>query len=281
MWMKHIFLIIAVIAICIVVIFLPYMEGEYDPLAVVLSSIFQFANFASLLLIPVGLIWCIMDLVKRERSPIPKHRAYLGKTALVVMVIIILFASLGAFASGSRFSAIVVLLLGIYLFMKIPQKRKHIELTTKGSYDVTPYYFIFIPLAVFSVRSLFLETAKNKSTTFVIKQSEQLIQEIEAYNKINEHYPVSLQSTVEDYHPSIIGISRFQYELNGSAYNLYFEQPSDMVGTQEIVMYNKMDEHDMTVHNQDILRITPGNIIRGYHKVANLSQKHWKVFYFD
>ncbi len=54
-----------------------------------------------------------------------------------------------------------------------------------------------------------------------------------------------------------------------------------MIGTQEIVMYNKLGEHEMTVHNQDLLRIAPENIRRGYHAVAELPNPHWKVFYFD
>jgi len=55
----------------------------------------------------------------------------------------------------------------------------------------------------------------------------------------------------------------------------------DRIGTQEIVMYNPLDEHEMTVHNQDLLRIAPQNILRGYHEEADLQQLHWKIFYFD
>ncbi len=115
----------------------------------------------------------------------------------------------------------------------------------------------------------------------MIQQSEQLITDIEAYKKTNGHYPVSLHSTIEDYHTEVSGIPRFHYELKGDAYNLYFEQISNMLGTEEIVMYNKLDEQEMTVHNQDLLRIPYNNIIHGYHKVRELPQKHWKIFYFD
>ncbi len=51
-----------------------------------------------------------------------------------------------------------------------------------------------------------------------------------------------------------------------------------MIGTQEIVMYNKLGEHEMTVHNQDLLRIASENIRRGYHAVADLPNPHWKFF---
>ncbi len=77
------------------------------------------------------------------------------------------------------------------------------------------------------------------------------------------------------------GIKRFHYERNGDAYNIYFEQTSDIIGTEEVVMYNKLDVHEMTVHNQDLLRIASENTLRGYHKESDLPQPHWKIFYFD
>ncbi len=78
------------------------------------------------------------------------------------------------------------------------------------------------------------------------------------------------------------GIPCFYYGRNGEAYNIYFEQTSEMLGTEEVVMYNKLDKHEMTVHNQDLLRLAPeSSISRGYHKEADLPQPHWKIFYFN
>lgn len=147
--------------------------------------------------------------------------------------------------------------------------------------NIMPYYFIVIPVSVLFVRMTWLEKVKDERTDFVIKKSEQLIADIEAYKKTNGHYPISLLSTIEDYKTFVSGIPRFYYELNGDAYNLYFEQFSNVIGTEEIVMYNKLGEHEMTVHDQDLLRIAPENILRGYHKVADHPQPHWKIFYFD
>jgi hypothetical protein len=39
----------------------------------------------------------------------------------------------------------------------------------------------------------------------------------------------------------------FHYERNGDGLNTYFEQTSEMLGTEEIVMYNKLGECEMTV----------------------------------
>jgi len=40
---------------------------------------------------------------------------------------------------------------------------------------------------------------------------------------------------------------------NGKAYNVYFKQFSDELDAEEIVMYNKLNEHYFTAHSQDIL----------------------------
>jgi hypothetical protein len=275
--MKHVFIILLTITIIVTGIFLPYIPGDYDYFAVGLSHIFQFSIFASLLLVPTGLIWLILNITKGRSMPTAKYHIYFRIVALVITTIIFLAGALGAFASHNRFSAIIILGVGVFLFVF----RKKVKNLFSVPDNILPYYFIIIPLTVLLIRMTFLETVKNKTTDFVIQRSEQLIQDIEAYKKANGHYPVSLLSTIEDYQPRVSGIPRFYYERNGEAYNLYFEQFSDAVGTQEIVMYNKLGEHEMTVHNQDLLRIAPENILRGYHKEADLPQPHWKIFYFD
>lgn len=280
--MKHTLSIVLIIAVTVTGMLLPYMHGDHDYFAVGISSIIQFAAFASLLFVPIGVIWCLMDFFSRGRKNTTiTHAIRLRNITWVVTAIVILAAALGGFASHNRFSALIILGSGIFILVNL--RRKAIDLRAKNSAHLngTPFFLIFIPLVIFLVRISFLEKVKDKSTEFVIEQSELLIEDIEAYKIKNGHYPVSLLSTIEDYKTNVSGIERFHYERNGNAYNLYFEQFSDVVGTQEIVMYNKLNEHEMTVHNQDLLRITPGRIFRGYHKSAELRQEHWKIFYFD
>ena len=276
--MKHVIAILTAIVAISTGIFLPYIHGDYDRFAVGIFYILQFAAFASLLFAPLGILLLILNIVNRKNAEAVKYPLYARKTVFVVIVLIVLAAALGAVAANSRFSAIIILVLGGFslfiLFNKVKGLLSDLD-------SIRPYYFIFIPLSVVFIRLAYLEKVKDKATDFVITQSEQLIHDIEAYKKVNGYYPISLLSTIEDYKPSVSGIQRFHYELNGTAYNLYFEQISNMLGTQEIVMYNKLGEHEMTVHNQDLLRIAPANIRRGYHRVADHTRKHWKIFYFD
>jgi hypothetical protein len=274
--MKHLLTILLTIVIFSTGIFLPFIHGDYDYFAVGLSYIFQFGIFTSLLLVPTGLIWLILNITNRQNKQAVKYPLYLGRAIFVTAIIITLASALGAFASDNRFSAIAILGIGICLFLV----RKRINLQPIPN-SIIPYYLIIIPLTVVSIRLAYFEKTKDKSTDFAIKQSEQLIADIEAYKNTNGHYPASLLSTIEDYHTGVSGIPRFHYELKGNAYNLYFVQTSNMLGTEEIVMYNKLNEQEMTVHNQDLLRIPYNNIIHGHHKVQPLPQGHWKIFYFD
>jgi hypothetical protein len=274
--MIHVYLILLTIIIILTGIFLPYFHGDYDHFAVGLSYIFQFASFASLLLVPVGLIWFLMNLANRKDLHQVKYPFYFSNAAFVIIIIIVLAAAIGAFASNNRFSSIAILSAGFILSF---WKRRKIKDLFRGHF--TPYYFILIPVTVIFIRLTFLEKVKNNSSLFAIRQCELLIQDIESYKKTNGHYPVSLLSTIEDYKPLISGILRFHYELKGNAYNIYFEQVSTMLGTEEIVMYNKLDEQEMTVHNQDLLRIPYSSILHGHHKVVQMPIPHWKIFYFD
>jgi hypothetical protein len=274
--MKNVFLILLIIAIVLTGIFLPYFHGDYDYFAVGISYISQFGAFTSLLFVPIGLICWIMKFFNKGKNEPLSNPTYLSKTAFFITVIIVLASAVGAFASNNRFSAIAILCAGIYFLLA--RRKKIMNLFSRQS---TPYYFIFIPLTVIFVRLTFLEKVKDNSTDYAIRQCELLIQDIETYKKTNGHYPVSLLSTIEDYKPLISGIPRFHYELKGDAYNIYFEQISNMLGTEEIVMYNKLDEQEMTVHNQDLLRLPYNSILHGHHKVVQIPNQHWKVFYFD
>jgi hypothetical protein len=56
------------------------------------------------------------------------------------------------------------------------------------------------------------------------------------------------------------GIKRFYYEPFGNAYNVYFEQFATDLTIKAVVMYNKLDEHDFSSHNSDLLLLSPEQI---------------------
>ncbi len=148
---------------------------------------------------------------------------------------------------------------------------------------MAPMYLICIPLAVLLIRTIFIDKAAEYSRNSAIKNSEQLIKDIETYYQKNGHYPTSMLSLWKDYKTSVVGIKQYHYEPNGKSYNLYFQQVPSNVATQEIIMYNKLDEHQMTSHDQDLLLLSINDLNqqRGYFAVQNLPNPHWKQFLFD
>ncbi len=133
-------------------------------------------------------------------------------------------------------------------------------------------------LAVLLVVCVFL-SSRNRA----IRNSVELIAEIEAYRTERGHYPLSLAALHKDYEPGVIGVEHYHYEPRGSAYSVFFEQPAGPLGTREIVMYNKLDEHALPSHDTDILRWSPEELAArpGHYAIHDASSPHWKYFWFD
>ena len=157
---------------------------------------------------------------------------------------------------------------------------KHAEVRT---FNPAPLYLVVVPLVAavpaFTLVGRAVEFSRNRA----IDNSARLIGDIERYYDARGHYPPSLLALHPDYKPLVVGIEKYQYEPNGDAYNVFFEQLSDRLGNREIVMYNKRDEHVMTSHDMDLLTLTPAELARqrGYNAVHDASRAHWKYFWFD
>ena len=278
----HFIRITIITSLMLILIFLPYMPGEYDASAVALSSMAQLLGLSSLLLVPIGIAWLIHEIIKKG-SQTSNKTYYFAIAALIVSVLVALITSLGAFINNNLSLAIITLVVYIFILLKIVSRLKQIKNAHSNGFNPTPYYLICIPIAVMLIRFLIIVPATEFSRNYTIRESEKYIQDIEAYYTRNGHYPASLLSLWNDYHPAIRGIKQFHYEINGSSYNVYFEQFSNEPGIREIVMYNKLGEHEMTSHDMDLLQLSSEeqNRQRGYISVYDLPQKNWKYFWFD
>ena len=78
-------------------------------------------------------------------------------------------------------------------------------------------------------------------------------------------------------------LEQYYYDPNGKAYNLIFEHLPDDLTTREIVMYNKLDEHNIRSHPGFIFRLTSEEFkgYRGYFAEYDLPKQHWKYYLFD
>lgn len=281
----HFIRITIITVFILILIFLPYMPGEYDASAITLSSMAQLLGFSGLLFVPIGIAWLIYKIVKQgTKGSQTSNKAYpFAIAALIVSVLVALITALGAFINNSPGLSIITIVVYILIVSKIVSKLKQVKSADNNKFNPTPYYLICIPVLVMVIRFMVIGSATEFSRNFAISQSQKYIQDIEAYFTRNGHYPKSLLSLWSDYDPAIRGIHRFHYEVNGTAYNVYFEQFSNKLGIKEIVMYNKLGEHEMTSHDMDLLQLSveEQNRQRGYISVHDLPQKHWKYFWFD
>src|SRR4030095_10885139 len=279
----HFIRIIIATLLIVAFMFSPYIPGDYDNFSLTLSAMAQLLSFVGLLLVPIGMPWLIYETVKRSKKVSSNKITFrFALTSFVVSCIVGLATVMAGFVGGSLSLGIMTLAVYIYIASKVIVKMQKLKVQESSGFNLTPFYLICIPTIAVLVRFMFIPTATEFSRNYAIKQSEQLIQHIEAYYAKNGHYPISLHSVWEDYKPGITGIKRYYYEPSGNAYNLFFEQFAAELNIKEIVMYNKFDEQDFSSHNSDLLVLTDEiKLQRGYVSVTELQTPHWKYFSFD
>jgi hypothetical protein len=270
--------------------FYPFLPGKYDPLAVTLSTLAQLFGTAGLLLVPLGVLWLVFELrerIQRNRNlPHPIRGFYFAITALIAASIVAIAVSLLIlFGIGVSFG-LLALALWSYTVSRLIPRLKLLKTADAKNLNPTPLYLIVIPTVVLLFQITLAAPATQFSRNLAIRNSAELINDIERHHTAHGRYPSSLLAVWKDYHPSVVGIEQFHYALNGDAYNLFFEQPRflfDNFGTREFVMYNALDEHVMPSHASWILIWSPAELAenQGWYAVHEASTSHWKYFWFD
>ena len=274
---KHLLGIIAAIVFVALCTFLPFLPGEHDSLAITVSTMAQVFGVVGLLLVPVGLLWIASD-----RSQRFAERRY-GFALLAVITSSIVWAAvcLVALMNSGYALGVFTVALWVYVVIKVWPGLKH----KAERRSAVPSYMVAVPAVVALLQFGFLERAVEFSRNRAILNSAPLIADIEKYREANGRYPTSLLSVSKDYKPGVIGIAHYEYEPHGDGYNLLFEQFAYRFGTQEFVVYNPRDEQVMTVHDMDILQMTPSQLAldrtRGHYAVNDTPHPHWKYFWFD
>jgi hypothetical protein len=277
----HIIRIAAIILVILAASFLPFLPGGYDGLAVTLSAMAQLFGVVSLLLVPIGALWLIYEFRRRVSKQAGAY--YFALAALVAASLVAMVVALGAFATFGLSLGLLSLALWIYVVTRLVPRLKRLKTTARDSFHLAPLYLVCVPVVVALVQWTLIPHAVAFSRNYAIRQSAGLINDIEGYHQANGRYPASLAALNPDYKPGVIGIEQYHYEPYGDAYNLYFEQSAVAFGTEEIVMYNKQDEHLFPGHAVDILRWTPEQlrIRKGYYALHDAGSPHWKYFWFD
>jgi hypothetical protein len=134
-------------------LFLPFLPGEYDGLAVGIATMAVLFGFGGLLLVPVGLTWLGFEIFKacRVRGEHSHSRAeyYFAVTALICSLPVIALISIGAWATVGT-SAALIFIAAVLTFVArrvFPQLRKLCGSEGDG-FNAAPLYLLVLPALV-------------------------------------------------------------------------------------------------------------------------------------
>ena len=279
------------IAIALLILFCtvyPFLPGEYDRFGVGLLTIAQTLGAVGLLFVPVGVGWLVHELrhraKRRQGLPHAEWGYRFGVASLVVASFVAVALSFAAAASLGASAGVLAIGMSAFGLWRLIPRLKRSRYTAREPFHPAPLYLTFIPPTVLLGQLLLARPATEFSRNRAIDNSAELIGELERYRAARGRYPASMLALWPDYSPSVVGIRQYHYAPQGDAYNLYFEQPSFRWGTQEIVVYNRLDEHVILSHAAWILSWTPEQMAArrgGWYAVHDAPRPHWKYFWFD
>lgn len=270
--------------------FYPFMPGRHDRLATTLSGMVQVLAFSGLLMAAIGTLWLGDELLRlraRRQGSVPPRarRHWFALSAMAASAVVAAGVAASAAVHTGPSLAVVMLVLWACMVRRGLASVRHSRFADDDRLNPAPVYLILVPGVLVLARLLFLPSAVESSRHRAIEGSAEFIRAIESYRAAHGRYPVSLASVHHDYDPPTVGVERYHYEPHGQSYNVFFEQPTFPVGTQEFVLYNPVEEHVMIVHNQDLLESSPEQVEqeRRYHARAarDAGVRHWKYFWFD
>jgi hypothetical protein len=267
----------AIVAGVIVITFLPFAAGGYDPIATPLATMAWTLGRVGVLLVPIGLLW--LWALSRDRIARPR---WLIRLSVGTCIFILLVTSLIAFAaSGSVLLATGAVAVATLLVARLArQMRRH---PTSPVPRLVPALIAVAPILVLTAQTMLVDAVATRARNRVLTNATPFIEEIERYRTRHGAYPQSLFSIWGDYKPSIVGVERYHYERSGDGYNVIFSEPSLDFGMRRFVVYNPRDKQRVTVHETDRLLLDEAGLDAdnaGHTVIRVLPQPHWKVFLF-
>jgi hypothetical protein len=271
----HLGLIAGLAGLIVLCIAYPFLAGEFDLLAVPLSTMAQVFGVVGLPLVPVGLLWLWM----------PRHGFVFAILSLAAgtfaALVLALFATLGV---GKAFGVLMLAVWVLALVRLVPRvtRARH---AAAVSFNPAPLYLVILPAVAFLAQLALAAPATTASRARAIANARAFIDGIEAFHATHGRYPVTLQAQHKDYNPDVIGVALYVYAPNGDGYDLAFEQPRfllDRFGTREWVVYNPRGRHRMYSHTA--WRLNPAGEAgsgQGWYASGETGYRGWRYFWFD
>jgi len=271
----HLLVILCLAAFIVLCIAYPFLPGEYDRLAVPLSTMAQVFGVVGLGLVPGGLLWLIR----------PRFGYALSVLSMAVGTCVALILAL--FATLSVGNAFGVLTLAVFLsaFIRLSALIRRLKSTLNSRFHPTPFYLVCLPVLALGAQLALVAPLSRASRDRAIANGSAFIKDIEQYRAGHGRYPISLQAQNRDYYPDVIGVERYIYVPQDDSYNLSFEQPRfllDRFGTREWIVYNPRDKHRVYSHTAWLL--PPPELAepsQGWYASGETGSAHWIYFLFD
>ena len=274
----------------IIAIILPFIPGPPNKLVIGLSAFSQTAGFFGLVLVPVGIIWTILEIRKwrnrNNENPDWRPSFYLAITATVIITAICLILAIAVIIINGALAGvagIILVALGLNFAIKEIKKLK----SSTGKFNPVPIYLFTIPLIAFFTRVFLVGPVSDYSRSFAIKRSEALIASIEEYKNKEGQYPESIQDLEARYikkipSPSIMGILNFRYNKINDHYSISFSQWLDGGSLEEIVLYDKNNlrsnlrgQYAKYDYGFDLCRV------KGAFAIRETKYDNWQYFLVD
>jgi hypothetical protein len=260
-------------AVLFLAMLLPYLPGRFDGSAAMLSFVIQLASYATLVFVPVGVVWLI------------GHRwSNVCQTLTLALAWLIVVLAAFAAASVNHLTFGVMLAVVGSLFLRNAHRRARASAeASHAPRQLIPLSLTIVPGVLVAFITFVLPRAAEWSRDRAIRHSATLIAAIDSYHQRRGNYPSSLQSLNGDVPTGVIGIERFHYEPNGEAYNLFFVRISIELDSKEVVMFNPRNEHRFASHELDLLEYDGDQLALrlGDRRRTPLTNPHWVSIHFD
>ncbi|MEZ4904538.1 MAG: hypothetical protein R2822_23710 [Spirosomataceae bacterium] len=252
----------------------PFLSGDYDRLAMPISTMIQVFGLVGLALVPIGILWLV----------IPKYRFGFAIMALIISTFVILcYLSFCYVECWKIFRSAYTVTMEVYR-CTFNSAGKIIKKQTQKKANWLPAYLIYLPVFTLLFQLTLAKHLTQLSRNRAIENANRFIRHIEEYYTQIGQYPLTLQAQNKDYYPDVVGVEKYLYAPHRKSYNLSFEQPRfllDKFGTREWVVYNPLDENSVYSHTAWLLPTEQAEPSQGWYASGDTGHQHWKYFLFD
>jgi hypothetical protein len=286
--------ILAVVGLLVAGMVYPFLPGEHDRVAVPVSLMIQAAAAPAGLLVPLGLVWLVVNRRRRLGDPAASqrwHAAFAWTALMVTTLAVVLAAALVATGERARLIGLVTLVAwGLVVRRWVGAIRGRgtggASAGLPATRWVAPAYCLIVPAAVLLAQLPLAKPLTNASRARAMAASAEVLDGLERYRAANGGYPEALEALHPDYSARVVGVDGYRYARRGESYDLSFEQPRfllDDIGAREIVVYNPRDEQLVLSHAAWVLAFSPAQLAanQGWYSARELGVPHWRSFLFD